>query len=332
MKTASKFLIPPNWKVLFNDLGIQLHEALAYAGLPPGLFNQEKVYLTPAQYFQLWHGVEAAAGEMEIPLKLAEVMTLESFDVPIFAAICSPNLSAALHRLQTYKPLIGPMLLDLQTTDFCIRAEISCYGYQDAIPKCYALAELVFFTQIARLASRKSMAPVEVTVTALPEKQDEYEEYFGCRLSLGECVSISFSQADAKAPFLTENKTMLSFFEGELQQKLKLAISSDEVTSKVSAVLMKSLPHGESSIEYVASQLALSKRSLQRKLTAENLSYQKLLQQVRQELAEHYLTQTELPIIEVSFLLGFHESNSFIRAYNNWTGSTPAQRRITHAH
>ena len=96
--------------------------------------------------------------------------------------------------------------------------------------------------------------------------------------------------------------------------------------------MFKSLPQGQSNIEHVASELALSKRSLQRKLTAEKQSYQKVLQQVREDLAQHYLMQTELPIIEIAFLLGFSETNSFVRAYSSWTGVSPAHKRTQVRH
>ena len=117
-------------------------------------------------------------------------------------------------------------------------------------------------------------------------------------------------------PFLTDNNAMLALFDKELQQKLEALQSDDVVSDRVSGVLVSSLAQGESSIEFVAKQLAMSKRTLQRKLSAEKQSFQTVLQQVRQELAEHYLKQTNLPILDVSFLLGFQEPNSFIRAYN----------------
>ncbi|MCH2088438.1 MAG: AraC family transcriptional regulator [Pseudoalteromonas sp.] len=332
MKRASKFLIPPNWQVLLNDLEINLEEALAYAQLPSGLFSQDKVYLTPAQYFQLWQGVETAANGIELPLKLAEVMTIESFDVPIFAAICSPNLNAALARLQQYKPLIGPMELALEITNTHTKAQVSCYGFIDTLPKCYSLAELVFFTQLTRLATRKQINPVTVIVPELPEKLMEYEAYFGCPLRVGNTPSVTFLTEDAKAPFLTSNQVMLSCFEGDLKRKLQDVISEQSLTDKVSSILFKSLPQGQSNIEHVASELALSKRSLQRKLTAEKQSYQKVLQQVREDLAQHYLMQTELPIIEIAFLLGFSETNSFVRAYSSWTGVSPAHKRTQVRH
>lgn len=135
MKRASKFTIPPNWKVLFNDLGLNVHEILAHAGLPQGLFEQPKVQLTPAQYFQIWHGIEAASHGTEMPLKLAEVLSFESCDVPIYAAMCSDNLNAALVRLRDYKPLIGPMILDIEKDNTASQLTFGCYGYEGNYPK-----------------------------------------------------------------------------------------------------------------------------------------------------------------------------------------------------
>ncbi|MEF1226243.1 AraC family transcriptional regulator ligand-binding domain-containing protein [Vibrio fortis] len=327
MKRASKFTIPPNWKVLFNDLGLDVHEILAHADLPQGLFEQQKVQLTPAQYFQIWHGIEAASHGTEMPLKLAEVLSFESCDVPIYAAMCSDNLNAALVRLRDYKPLIGPMILDIEKDNTATQLTFGCYGYEGELPKTLNLTEMVFMTQLARMATRTHVQPLMVVLPDLPKQLAAYETYFGCEIQQGDLAQIRFSSNDAKAPFLTQNQAMLNMFDNELKQRLEAQQAENTTLDRVSTVLVGSLPQGESSIEYVAKQLAMSKRTLQRKLSEENYSYQWVLKKVRQELADYYLQQTQLPIIEVSFLLGFQETNSFIRAYSNWTGTTPSQVR-----
>lgn len=76
-------------------------------------------------------------------------------------------------------------------------------------------------------------------------------------------------------------------------------------------------------MEGVARRLAMSKRTLQRRLVEEGTSYQDVLRDTRLELARHYLVRTSVPLGEISFLLGFEESNSFFRAFNDWTGRTP---------
>ena len=327
MKRASKFTIPPNWKVLFNDLGLDVHEILAHAGLPQGLFEQPKVQLTPAQYFQIWHGIEAASHGTEMPLKLAEVLSFESCDVPIYAAMCSDNLNAALVRLRDYKPLIGPMILDIEKDNTATQLTFGCYGYEGELPKTLNLTEMVFMTQLARMATRTHVQPLIVVLPDLPNQLATYETYFGCEIQQGDLAQIRFRTTDAKAPFLTQNQAMLNMFDNELKQRLEAQQAENTILDRVSTTLVGSLPQGESSIEYVAKQLAMSKRTLQRKLSEENYSYQWVLKKVRQELADYYLQQTQLPIIEVSFLLGFQETNSFIRAYSNWTGTTPSQVR-----
>lgn len=332
MKRASKFTIPPNWKVLFNDLGISLHEVMAHAGLPQQLFEQNKVQLTPSQYFDLWHGIEAVSNNDEMPLKVAKVISLESCDVPIYAALCSTDLNAALARLRDYKPLIGPLTLDIKQDVSATTLTLGCYGHKGELPKTLNLVEMIFFTQLARLATRERIPALKVVLPLLPKSLAKYEAFFGCEICQGEHAQISFSARDAATPFLTDNQAMLALFDGELQKKLDAIQSDDSLSEKVAAVLVGSLPQGESSADFVAKHMAMSKRTLQRKLASENQSFQSVLQNVRQELAAHYLTQTSLPMQEVSFLLGFHEYNSFVRAYNSWTGCSPSQMRSTANH
>ena len=100
------------------------------------------------------------------------------------------------------------------------------------------------------------------------------------------------------------------------------------VGQRVRTVLLRALPSGQVGIDRVATRLAMSRRSLQRHLQAEGLSYQLVLRETRLSLARHYLSKTELPSSEISFLLGFDEPNSFYRAFRQWTGHTPEDSRL----
>ena len=327
MKRANKFIISPTWALMLSDMGIDVNLALQYAKLPADFFHQDNASLSPAGYFQLWLGIEKAAGEKDIPLLLAKHMTVETFDAPFFAAICSNNLNMALNRLKQYKPLIGPMLLGLKETVESTQVTISCYGYTGKLPACLGLTEAVFFTQLARLATREYIRPKEVLMAQLPADVKAYEDYFGCKVKQGKEYTLTFTAEDANLPFLTRNAAMWEFFEAKLNQKLADLDTNASTVDRVRAVLFEALPGGQSSIEYVASNLAMSKRSLQRKLTAEAESFQSVLQAVRGDLADHYLERSEMSLGEISFLLGFQEPNSFIRAYSAWKGISPGSFR-----
>jgi len=79
------------------------------------------------------------------------------------------------------------------------------------------------------------------------------------------------------------------------------------------------LPH----IDWVAQELSVSVRGLNRKLEIEGDSFQKLKNKIRRELALEKLACTDIPISEIAADLGFSGTAAFSRAFKAWTASTP---------
>ena len=73
-------------------------------------------------------------------------------------------------------------------------------------------------------------------------------------------------------------------------------------------------------------------RFLERKLGAEETSFQDELQALRERLARDYLMKTRHTSAEISFLLGYEDPNSFTRAFHSWTGTTPEAHRSAAVH
>jgi AraC-like DNA-binding protein len=84
------------------------------------------------------------------------------------------------------------------------------------------------------------------------------------------------------------------------------------------------LPLGGLTADTVAAQFSMSNRTLRRRLQQEATSYQEILDDVRAELAGHYLAKEKRGIDEVAFLLGFSDPSAFTKAFRRWTGQTPA--------
>ena len=105
-----------------------------------------------------------------LPLRFAEVLSLEAFDPPIFAAVCSPNLNVAAHRIADYKRLIGPMRLSVVQSKRQTRLE---YLWPEGLtpPPMLAAAELVFWVALARMATRRRIIPCTSQRTNHPKKQ-----------------------------------------------------------------------------------------------------------------------------------------------------------------
>jgi AraC-like DNA-binding protein len=327
VKQATRFAVQKSWKLLILDMGYSPSDVLALARLPGDLFARPHATLSPDAYFDLWRALEQVAGGDALALKLAQVLSVEAFDPALFACLYSPDLNSALQRLAQYKRLIGPLTMAVAIGLRSTTVTLSCYGHTGPLPRSLGWLELVFFTQLARLATRQRIEPLAASCADLPEQPASLEAYLGCPLCRSASIQIAFAAPDARRPFLTENMAMWEAFEPGLNQRLSALDADTRVEDRVRAVLREILPAGFKAIEVVAQRLAMSKRSLQRHLAAESLSFQELLNQVRHELARHYLGHTRLSPGEIAWLLGFEERNSFVRAFRRWSGTTPAAFR-----
>ncbi|EPA0985925.1 AraC family transcriptional regulator ligand-binding domain-containing protein [Vibrio parahaemolyticus] len=327
MKYAAKYTLNKGWFLLLTDIGVNPTEVLRAANLPADLFSRDAIQFTHQEYFRFWQALDLVAADIDLPLLFAEAFSVEGFDAPLFASICCPNFNKALECLQHFKPLIAPLSLELSFTDKTTTITIGFDRSEQVIPKHLAGIELVFFTQLCRLATRQHIKPLKVTSGYLFDNQEKYDEYFGVKVKLGDKFELVFSTKDANLPFMTENAGMWNFFEPELNKRLSQLEEHASTEQRVKSVLLELIPSGRVSIENVASALAMSKRTLQRKLSSEKVKYQAILNDTRKELAQYYLSNSSTSLSEVSYLLGFQETTSFYRAFSSWTGVSPEKFR-----
>lgn len=328
MSIAKSVPVEAGWSALLHDLGLRPVDVLRRAGLPEDLFTRPDALLDVAGYFRFWSAIETAVDDPLFPMRLIDAVSPEVFSPPLFAALCSPDLASALQRLAQHKRLVAPMALDLSEG---VKGRLTARprwleAHLDP-PPSLMLSEIAFLLRLGRLGTRRGIRAVRVSLPQSPQRLDAVEAYFGCALSLGESASISFSAADAELPFLTSSDAMWRVFEPELRRRLMDLDRSASLSDRVKALLLEALPSGRAGMDEVASRLALSRRTLQRRLGEEGVTFQGLVTHVRTELARHYLSRTRLPLAEISFLLGFEDANSFHRAFHEWTGKSPDRWR-----
>jgi AraC-like DNA-binding protein len=323
------FDLDPSIRVLVHDLGVSPAQVLRRAGLPGDLFARSPAELPIAEYYAFWNAIEAEAQRADrdddLAVAMCEAISVEHFSPPIFAALCSPDLGTAAQRLAVYKPLIGPIQLDIDTD----AGLTITYRWPPGPPPPSLLAtvELVFWTALARIATREHSRPSRVTMPVPPRDRAPLEHYLGCRVRKGDDYSVTFSAADAARPFLTENAQMWQVFAPDLRRRLSDLNASATVAERVRAALIETLPAGGPSMTAVTGHLATSARTLQRQLSQEGTSFQAVLASTRESLARHYLARNDLRTSEIAFLLGYNDTNSFYRAFKSWTGVTPEMAR-----
>lgn len=329
------YAIWPGWRLLMQDAGISASPVLRRAQLPGDLFARQNVRLDPVNFFKLWAAIDAEAASIdpELPtaLQIAKVMSSDWFDPELFAALCSANLAGALERIAKYVKLIAPMAIGVDRNVAHTTVTIDFMDHTLRPPEVFLAFKLVFFVQLARLATRSHVQPLRVSLPAAVDESRHalaYQRYFGIAVTDAPLATLVFSNEDMERPFLTENHKMWLFFEPSLRQRLADLDTKASMVERVRGTLLEAMPAGEVSMQSVSRKLAVSVRTLQRRLQEEGTSFQQTLDGLRQSLAHHYLSNTDMSSSEISFLLGFEDSNSFARAFQSWTGKTPQTVRL----
>ena len=87
------------------------------------------------------------------------------------------------------------------------------------------------------------------------------------------------------------------------------------------------LPTGDVSIDRVAAGLGLSRQTLYRRLKAEDVTFEEVLEATRRKLAVRYLKRERISVKSAAYRLGFSEPAAFSRAFKRWTGASPSSFR-----
>src|SRR5512139_2957351 len=99
MARTRPYAVHTGWRLVLRDAGIDPARVLRRAGLPADLFARDWAFLESDDDFRFWRGIDEEANDPTLALRLGSAISVESFDPPIFAALCSPDLNTALGRI-----------------------------------------------------------------------------------------------------------------------------------------------------------------------------------------------------------------------------------------
>lgn len=161
-----------------------------------------------------------------------------------------------------------------------------------------------------------------------PGYRAEYDRVFGVPLVFGshanallmggEFLSLSLPR---KNPYLS--RLLTAHAEG-LLEKLE---GSKSTRGRVESLLAPTLPTGAANVDAIAKGLGVSRQTLFRRLKAEGVTFEKVLDELRRKLALQYLGAKRASVSETAYLLGFSDPAAFSRAFKRWTGRSPRMIR-----
>lgn len=324
---ADRFRITKGWAQRFAEEKIAVPALLQRAGLPGNLFQQEPIYITTAELFALWRGV-AEMTEPGFGLKLGTELRFERSHPVAIAGVCSRSFDDALQRLARYKQLTCPEEIRVERKGREAWVEIFFIEAKETQPDIMVDLGLSWIFGVGRRGTDGEITPLRLELTRSVKHREMLERHFGCRVCFkADRNALVFRSKDLDRPFLTHNEELVSVIGRHLESELNSQNASANLGEQVKQTLRRLLPGSRPTLQVVAKELGMSARTLQRRLTVTGITFQRLVEDTRRELARHYLKQSNVELNDAAFLLGFKDANSFFRAFHVWEGTSPGEWR-----
>jgi AraC-like DNA-binding protein len=142
------------------------------------------------------------------------------------------------------------------------------------------------------------------------------------------CVALVFESSLLAQPCVLCDEALHQLVVRRMQRLERL--SGDELAIQIKQLLHHLLPSGRATAQKVASIMALTPNELRQAMTQEGLTFQQLLEEVRQSMAQAYLARPSANIGELAALLGYSDTGGFCRAFHRWFQMSPLSWQKAH--
>ncbi len=326
---TNRFRVPSTLPRKFEELGVSPEAVLGQAGLPMALFNQEKILVSTEEFFALYRGIAEATDDPGFGLKLGTEERIELYDPIKIAALSARSFRDAVERLSRYKQLTCPEEIRLVERGNECAVQFVWLLAHDREPPLLVDVCFAWIVAIGQRGTGRPLNPKRVELQRAPAHREMYEAHFRCPVKFkSNQNALIFSRAEMELPFVTYNADLLAAVAPQLEAELREQLAQKTFSEQAKSILKRLLGGQRPGIDDLARELHLSTRTLQRRLTEQGITFQRLLEDARRELAHHYLLHSSLELNETAYLLGYEDANSFFRAFHHWEGTSPGQWRV----
>lgn len=317
-----------------QSYGIDPDPLLSEAGIDKALLSQHQARIPSIRSNEFWRLAVENTNDPLIGARVHEYITINSL-YAVNAMVQASSTPREMLRNTCRFSQIVTTAVALKLYEEGDRAEWQFEEHGD-IPLCDQAVDaymfIIFWTlqPILQLieSSEQFFLEIDVTRPAI-DGATLYEETFNCAVNYGckqNLLRINSSMLDTPLP--GANPAFTNSSEQMLVNHLN-QVQNQDIEMQVRGAIMDLMSTQNLSKEKVATRMNTSVRNLTRKLSEVDLTFNQLIDSIRQEKAISLIKQVDLNLTDISFQLGFIDVNSFIRSFRRWTGMTPGEYRKT---
>jgi AraC-like DNA-binding protein len=320
------------WLETVSAAGKNPDPILAAAGLNRARLGNPEAFVPSSAFGRLLEEAARQTGDGDFGLHFGERFNPKNIGPLAYVVINSPTISAAVGNASRYLKVHN----QAATTSMEVEGELVYLRYQiaalgrDTVRQHneYSMAVIL---NTARLVAGSSWAPREVHFAhQVPSRVHEHSRIFGAPV-LFDCPTnalvVEREFLDRQVP--AADARLYRILQRYLENVLAEMPREDKLLAAIRKTIAEAMREGVPTLERIAKTLALSERSLERRLKERGTNFKKLVEDTRRRFAANYLKDREHTLTQIAFLLGYSEVSAFNRAFKRWTGATPLKFRQT---
>ena len=313
-----------------EEVGLKVRPLLRRAGMTLGQIEDRHARVGAAAQAALLAIAAEALGDDLLGFHLGCSFEVREIGLIYYAMASAPTLGDAFRRAERYSAITNEGIVPVVSGRGELRIRLR---YVD-LPRHAARQQAEFWlTGLVRVAREITGARLRPTSFALANGKHPgsrtVEAFLGCSIAFdAQADEVGFSGSAADMHLSGADPYLHDLLRGYCEEALSHRNRPREsLRTRVENAIVPLLPHGRPLINEIARSLGMSQRTLSRWLAGEGLTFEKVLEELRCDLALRYLREAHLPVSHIAWLLGFQEVAAFTHAFRRWTGRTPSQVR-----
>ncbi len=318
-------------------LGVERHALLADAGLSENVLRISGERLPVSQFINFYQLAESRAGSSDLGLHVGRIIYFTGLNLHLYMTTICRNLKEYLNVIPSTINLRGDLgRVVIQPEGDFIRLE-----WHPLDPSTSYLRYLSDEMLASSALIVGSICTLGVPVLRAqfsyprPTETGVLEQVFCAQLEFDCPVScLYFPRKSLRYPLIKLGYDLGVEFKAAPRSMFDAYGARDRedpFLRDMKVAIRRALPSGTPTIDTLSVDLGISRRTLQRRLTARESSFKQLLQHMREELALRYLCDARLAITEIAFLLGYSDQASFSNAFRGWCNCSPSEYRSEQA-
>lgn len=312
----------------YKSKGLEPVELLGRIGEPKSFFLQKGNRLPSKKLGKLLKAAtlslnDETLGFLQRPTKLGGI------ELALTSAVTAGNLRQAIIKLGRFCSLVHDdmnLLLSESGNEAKLQVILSPLGRSPAAqkPALFVMMVLLFLVRWMSWSVNRQIMLNQMTMQASePVFAEDIDSVFPCPNHFAHTDNCLIFNKDFLQLPLERKTDDVAAFVKTLPNLVTRRFIDSSLTGQIKRMLKKrdnieSLP-----LKVIAEELNKSPQTIRRYLKQEGVTFAEIKENVRRDIAVHHLIQQDTPIKNIAYLVGFSEPSAFIRAFKNWTGSTP---------